>query len=59
MSIDRTMRKMLTPLDSRGKRGVLSRGKPVYRGMSNSPKPLDLRKAILERYKKNGSNRNK
>ena len=25
-------------VDSRGSRGVFSRGKPVYRGTSNSPK---------------------
>lgn len=57
--IDNMMKKLSMPMDARGPRGVFSRGKPIYRHGSNSPKPLDLRKAIIERLRSNGPNSNK
>lgn len=34
-----SMRKMLLPVDGRGKRGIYSRGKAQYPGMLNEPNP--------------------
>jgi hypothetical protein len=46
------MKKFALGMDARSNRGILARGKNVYRGGSNSPKPLDLRKAALKRLQK-------
>jgi hypothetical protein len=58
---DSTFRKIIRPVDARGLRGVFSRGKPVYRGGFNSPKPKQnvVQQAILERYKNARSNRHR
>lgn len=59
--MDQDFRKLIRPMDARGLQGVFSRGKPVYRGVSNSPKPKDrtkakrnkipnYREAIIERF---------
>jgi hypothetical protein len=37
--------KMYKGMDARSTRGILSRGKNIYNGGSNSAKPMDLRKA--------------
>lgn len=39
MSIDQTLRKSVLPVDSRGLRGVFSRGKPQYGHIANVPRP--------------------
>lgn len=46
------LNKSLKGMDARSTRGILSRGKTVYRGGSNSPKPMDLRKAALRKLQK-------
>lgn len=54
--MDSLFRRLVRPMDARGPRGVMSRGKPVYRGGFTSPKPRqnDLQKLVKERYR-NGS----
>ena len=39
MSLDQAFRKSLVPVDSRGLRGVFSRGKPQYGHIANVPRP--------------------
>lgn len=51
MDMNKTMRKLSLGMDARSNRGILSRGKTVYRGGSNSPKALDLRKAALKKLR--------
>lgn len=43
------MKKMYLGSDARSTRGILSRGKNVYKGGSNTPNSMDLRKAALRR----------
>jgi len=47
-----TLNKSLKGMDARSYRGILSRGKNVYKGGSNSPVSLDLRKAAAKRLKR-------
>jgi hypothetical protein len=57
---DSQLRKLVRPMDARGKRGIFSRGKNVYKGTSHSPKPLDIQNAArqrLQRGNKRGPNR--
>lgn len=54
MSIDKTFQKIIRPMDARSSRGVLSRGKPVYRHGSNSPHKGSLKRAAKKRLKQNG-----
>ena len=39
-------------MDARSTRGILSRGKNVYRGTSNAPTPMDLRKAASRKLRR-------
>ena len=50
--MNKHMKSFSLGMDARSNRGILARGKTVYRGGSNSPKPLDLRKAALKRLGK-------
>lgn len=47
-----TLNKSLKGMDARSFRGILARGKNVYRGGSNSPVAMDLRKAAAKRLGK-------
>jgi hypothetical protein len=40
------MKKLMMPMDARSGRGVFSRGKPVYKGGTNSPKSRDRIRGI-------------
>ncbi len=53
MGLDASFRTVLRPVDGRGLRGVYSRGKPTYPGLSNSPNPGNLQ-AIAKKRLMNG-----
>jgi hypothetical protein len=40
------MKRLMMPMDARSSRGVFSRGKPVYKGGTNSPKSRDRIRGI-------------
>jgi hypothetical protein len=41
------MKKLMMPMDARSSRGVFSRGKPVYKGGTNSPKSRNRVRGIM------------
>jgi hypothetical protein len=43
--------KMYKGMDARSTRGILSRGKTIYRGTSDSPKSMDLRAAAMRKLR--------
>lgn len=49
--MDNSIKKILNPVDSRGSRGIFSRGYARY-GVSNAPKPGSLQRAAKKRIKK-------
>jgi hypothetical protein len=46
-----SMKKILNPVDSRGPRGIFSRGYARY-GISNAPKPGSIQRAAKRRMRK-------
>lgn len=55
IKMDEAFRKVLRPVDARGKRGVYSRGKPNYGGLMNAPNPTTLQELAKKRLKRNGN----
>lgn len=57
---DSIFRKLIRPMDARGMRGIMSRGRNVYPGGGNTGNTKKLRafqEAALERMKKNAPNK--
>ena len=52
--MDAEFRRILRPVDGRGKRGVYSRGKPNYPGLLNAPNPTTLQELAKKRLEKRG-----
>jgi hypothetical protein len=57
--MDQTFRKLIRPVDARGKKGIFLRGRPTYGVGGSSPNPQgknqftpDLIPAIKRRYRK-------
>lgn len=49
--MDGAYRRVLRPVDGRGKRGVYSRGKPNYPSLLNAPNPTTLQELAKKRLK--------
>ena len=50
--MDNALNKMYRGVDARSLRGRLARGSNVYKGYSNTPNPMDLRKGAKLKLRK-------